>query len=112
MESGKEYEIIPFAPENVMLLFDYICSSYHSEDLTLDELKRVMSEMVFFDEEGRYWTIGVTSGKWYYKYDSGWVESEPSEYLYHAFIAREKEVDMGPTLDLSNPIVKALLKKM
>ena len=112
METGTEHEIIPFAPENVMLLFDYICGSYHSGGFTLDELKRMLGEMVFFDDEGRYWTIGVTSGKWYYRDDSGWVESEPAGYLYHAFIPRGDEVDEGPNLDLNNPIVKALLKKM
>lgn len=46
---------------------------------TRDEAKyvRVVQNLLMLDEQGKYWSIGVNSSKWYVQGDGGWVPSEP-----------------------------------
>jgi hypothetical protein len=106
-----EYEIIPFQIEEVEALFYTFCQGYHQGIYDLDVLKLGLETLVFFDKEGRLWTLGVNTGQWYYWERFLWLKGNPAGTLYQAEEVEKEEKESKPVLDLKNPIMKKLLKK-
>ncbi|MCP2604858.1 zinc ribbon domain-containing protein [Candidatus Aminicenantes bacterium AH-873-B07] len=42
-----------------------------------EEFRKRLEKLMVKDEEGRYWMIGVQSGKWYYYNGKQWIQSTP-----------------------------------
>lgn len=45
--------------------------------LTRAQLDATLKEMMLQDAQGRWWTMGVDSGKWYLRQGETWIESNP-----------------------------------
>jgi hypothetical protein len=67
------------------------------------------------DERGTIWAIGPASGEWYFRDEDDWIMGEPNTLLTQIEKNEEYISDTKsdkPVLDLRNPIIKELLKKM
>ncbi len=45
--------------------------------ITHAQLEATLKEMMLQDAQGRWWTLGVDSGKWYVRQGETWIESAP-----------------------------------
>ncbi len=54
-----------------------------------EEFKKKAEELMIKDEEGRYWMLGIQSGKWYYYDGTQWVQSTPP---YIEVMEKEKRI--------------------
>jgi hypothetical protein len=45
--------------------------------ITRAQLEATLKEMMLQDAQGRWWTLGVDSGKWYVRQGETWIESNP-----------------------------------
>jgi len=45
------------------------------------EYVNLVQNLLMVDEQGKYWSIGVSSSKWYVQGDGGWVPSQPQGTL-------------------------------
>jgi len=109
--SDPEYELIPFQIDEVEALFYSLCQGYHQGMYDLIFLKFGLETLVFFDEGGRLWTLGVNTGQWYRWEQSRWLKGTPLGTLYQAEEIGEEKEETRPLLDLKNPIMRELLKK-
>lgn len=57
--------------------FRLLKKQYQLRLITLEEYKRKLKELRIKDQNGRCWTLGARSGKWYYFDGEKWVESQP-----------------------------------
>ena len=46
-------------------------------EITSDDMKKTLKEMMVLDEDGRYWMIGGKTGKWYHYDGIDWREENP-----------------------------------
>ncbi|MGQ9618414.1 MAG: zinc-ribbon domain-containing protein [Candidatus Aminicenantia bacterium] len=46
-------------------------------EITKDEFVAELQKLIFKDEYGRYWALGITSGKWHYHDGSRWIPAKP-----------------------------------
>lgn len=57
--------------------FILLRKDYQQEKITEREFKDRLKELRLTDKNGRCWTIGAKTGKWYYYDGKDWVESNP-----------------------------------
>ena len=50
---------------------------YSAGQITRQELKARLRELMLLDDQGRWWMLGVESNKWYVNQGGEWVEAEP-----------------------------------
>lgn len=50
---------------------------YELKKITHQEFKEGLKKLRFKDDQGKYWTIGVQSGDWYYFDGTSWIKSPP-----------------------------------
>jgi len=53
---------------------------YELKKITHREFKENLKELRFKDDLGKYWTIGVQSGDWYYFDGESWIKSQPPSH--------------------------------
>jgi len=94
----------------VMSFFYGLTIAYHLEYLTSDEFIEALRSLIFIDEHGTIWSIGSVSGNWYFRDEDNWIMGEPNTLLYQ--VEKAEEYTVNSRLDLRNPILKELLKKM
>ncbi len=58
-------------------VFKKIKEKYESGEISFEEFKARVKELMVRDKEGNVWMIGVKSGKWYIKTPEGWKPKEP-----------------------------------
>lgn len=63
-------------------------------NITAEEMRNELKELMIKDEVGNYWMIGGKSGQWYYYNGSKWIRKDP-EYL------QEEEAEEPGQEDLS-----------
>jgi hypothetical protein len=54
-----------------------LAARFEAGDLTEDDLKARLKELMIQDGRGRWWMIGYETGRWYVHTEEGWSESEP-----------------------------------
>lgn len=47
--------------------------------ITREQFDAALKSLMIQDEQGRYWTIGANTGKWYVNTGTQWVEAAPPE---------------------------------
>lgn len=52
-------------------------SKLETGHITRDQFDTALREQMVQDEQGRYWILGIDSGKWYVHDGNDWVQSEP-----------------------------------
>jgi len=52
-------------------------SKYRHKEIDESEFKQSLKNLRVQDDEGKYWTIGAQSGKWYYFDGNNWIEQTP-----------------------------------
>ncbi len=57
--------------------FHSLREKYRQGDISEQEYKESLRKLRLNDQEGRCWTIGARSGKWYYFDGKKWVEAKP-----------------------------------
>jgi DNA-binding beta-propeller fold protein YncE len=57
--------------------FERLKGQFEASDLTEDEFKAELQELMIEDEQGRWWTIGFDTGHWYCYDGEQWLRSEP-----------------------------------
>jgi hypothetical protein len=57
--------------------FNLLKQEFNSNKITDQEFKDRLKRLRLKDDKGKYWTIGVQSGKWYYFDGKSWIESQP-----------------------------------
>jgi len=63
--------------KNVEKEFRQLYRDYQQKLITEKEFQKQLKKLRLKDENGRYWTIGAQSGKWYYFDGKDWIESKP-----------------------------------
>jgi len=70
--------------ERIQELFRKLKAEAEAEKITEEEFEARVRDLLFRDEEGRYWTIGAQTEKWY-RYEAGeWVQDSPPATLERA----------------------------
>jgi len=49
----------------------------HAGELTQEDVKTRLGELMIQDSEGRWWTVGFATGRWYVHSGENWSESDP-----------------------------------
>lgn len=57
--------------------FQELKGQFEAGDLTEEEFKSQLQDLMIQDEEGRWWMIGYESSQWHYHDGEKWVQSEP-----------------------------------
>ena len=57
--------------------FNQLRKDYQKEKITEREFKDRLKQLRLTDKNGRCWTIGAKTGKWYYYDGNDWVEADP-----------------------------------
>jgi hypothetical protein len=70
--------------EDIQELFRGLKAEAEAGTITEDEFEVRVRDLLFRDDEGRYWTIGAQTEKWY-RYEAGeWVQDSPPATLERA----------------------------
>jgi hypothetical protein len=70
-----------YTPEQVRGMLRDIVIRYNAGQLDRPSFERLLTDHVFADAYGRWWTIDVSIGKWVQNKDGKWVEAEPPPWL-------------------------------
>jgi tetratricopeptide (TPR) repeat protein len=73
--------------------------------ISQEEFKAQLEQLKVQDSQGRYWMIGVQSGKWYFYDGTRWVRAEPPGEAGEA--PPSEEAQRGPVISLPEQPLKA-----
>lgn len=57
--------------------FELLRDKFRTKELSESDFKKKLKELRLQDQNGRFWTIGAQTGKWYYFDGNDWIESKP-----------------------------------
>jgi hypothetical protein len=57
--------------------FQHLKDEFDRKRLSEPDFKKRLKELRLQDEDGRFWTIGAQTGKWYYFDGNDWIEGKP-----------------------------------
>ncbi len=63
--------------KNVEKEFQQLKAEFNRKRLSEPDFKKKLKELRLQDKDGRFWTIGAQTGKWYFFDGNDWVESKP-----------------------------------
>jgi hypothetical protein len=63
--------------KNVEKEFKQLRDEFKRKRLSEPDFKKKLKELRLQDKDGRFWTIGAQTGKWYYFDGNDWTESKP-----------------------------------
>ncbi len=63
--------------KNVEKEFRQLRKRFRQKEISEIEFKKRLKNLRLQDQDGRFWTIGAQTGRWYYFDGNDWVESEP-----------------------------------
>lgn len=63
--------------KNVEKEFQQLRDEFDRKRLSEPDFKKKLKELRLQDQDGRFWTIGAQTGKWYYFDGNDWVEAKP-----------------------------------
>jgi hypothetical protein len=63
--------------KNVEKEFQQLRDEFNRKQLSEPDFKKKLKELRLQDQDGRFWTIGAQTGKWYYFDGNDWIESNP-----------------------------------
>lgn len=63
--------------KNVEKEFEKLKDEFKRKRLSEPNFKKRLKELRLQDQDGRFWTIGAQTGKWYYFDGNDWIESRP-----------------------------------
>lgn len=63
--------------KNVKKEFEKLRDDFKRKILSEPDFKKKLKELRLQDQDGRFWTIGAQTGKWYYFDGEDWIESKP-----------------------------------
>ena len=71
-----------YPPEELEKTLNWAKEAYHTGLIESADLENFLVNFKFRDTTKRYWTIGVNTGKWYYRSLTGWIEApRPTQTL-------------------------------
>ena len=70
-------------------LFNILCEGYHEGELTLDDFRAALRDLMLYDTTGNLWTIGAKTGKWYRRQGERWVKGQPGGKLVSAALVSQ-----------------------
>jgi len=62
---------------NVEKEFRQLRTEFRKKSISETEFKKRLKDLRLKDQEGRFWTIGAQTGKWYYFDGDDWIEANP-----------------------------------
>jgi len=83
-------KIIAFNPIEIEVYFNILCEGFQKGELTFNELRDELKDIMLYDEDAVLWTIGAKSGKWYRREGEKWITGTPEGPLYSAYRVEEK----------------------
>jgi len=83
-------KISAFNPIEIEVYFNILCEGFQKGELTFNELRDELKDIMLYDENAVLWTIGAKSGKWYRREDEKWITGTPEGPLYSAYRVEEK----------------------
>jgi hypothetical protein len=63
--------------KNVEKEFKQLSKEFRQKSISEIEFKNRLKDLRLKDQDGRFWTIGAQTGKWYYFDGEDWIESNP-----------------------------------
>jgi len=117
---------VTFKASEAEMLFYVLLAGYQLGKLTVDEFKRILKYLMFYDIEGNLWTMGAISGEWYRRVGEEWVLGSPYGPLMRAHGAKaseatpeesrkEKQIGKSSAQEreeaLKNPIIREFLNQ-
>jgi hypothetical protein len=63
--------------KNVEEEFKQLRKEFRRKNISEFEFKKRLKDLRLRDQDGRFWTIGAQTGKWYYFDGDDWIESNP-----------------------------------
>jgi hypothetical protein len=60
----------------IMQRYIRLREQYEQGEIDADSFEQQVNGMIYKDEEGRYWQIGVKTGLWYYYDGAKWVQDD------------------------------------
>jgi hypothetical protein len=79
--------------EEIQKLFRELKAAAEAGKITEEEFEVKVRDLLFRDDEGRYWTVGAQTEKWYRYEDGEWVQDSPPSTLERA--EEEERVPRG-----------------
>lgn len=76
---GKQSSVL--AKEQVETEFNLTRDKYRRGELPLAEYRSWLKTMILRDTQGRVWTIGAKTGRWYRREGKQWVADTPEDSL-------------------------------
>jgi hypothetical protein len=70
-----------YTPEQVRLMLQTVEERYNMNEIDRTRYEQLLTELVFSDAYGLWWTIDARTGKWVQNRDGAWVEAEPPPWL-------------------------------
>ncbi len=67
--------------KNVEEEFKQLRREFRLKNISEIEFKKRLKDLRLKDQDGRFWTIGAQTGKWYYFDGMDWIESNPPSLL-------------------------------
>ena len=103
--SDTQEEIITFNPVEIEAYFGILCAGYQKGELTFNELRNELKDIMLYDENAVLWTIGARTGKWYRREGEKWIDGTPEAPLYSAYRIEEKLAAISRTCPKCDKLV-------
>ena len=78
----------------IMQRYTRLRERFEQGEIDADSFEQQVNGMIYKDQEGRYWQIGVQSGLWYYYDGSKWVQDDLVEEIDEVEELPEAEPDL------------------
>ena len=79
----------------IMQRYTRLRESFEQGEIDADSFEQQVNGMIYKDEEGRYWQIGVQTGLWYYYDGAKWVQDDLVEETPEEVEPEEPEIEMA-----------------
>lgn len=103
--SDIQEEIVAFEPAEIEVYFSILCEGFQKGELSFNQIRETLKDIMLYDQDGILWTIGAKSGKWYCREGEKWITSTPEGPLYSAHRVQEKLTASGRTCPKCNQTV-------
>lgn len=84
-QKNKYSNVFSFTSDDIDTYVKILAQSFHTKQLSFNEFKEAMKDVMLVDRDGMLWTIGAGSGAWYRREEEHWIKSVPPTELFSAY---------------------------
>ena len=87
----------------IMQRYTRLREQYEQGEIDADSFEQQVNGMIYKDDQGRYWQIGVKTGLWYYYDGTKWVQDDLVEETIEEEEPEEPEIEMAAIDEIFPP---------